>query len=157
MLAHRPFASAIVMAACLSALSACKTTHVQRSDETFDAIVAAPMFSNDGPRVLFDDGHNNFHRSDGRYAPFVTLVRNDGFAVTSNTAPFSTASLEGYDILVIANALGPEPGTPAFAAEEVEALGAWVERGGALLLVADHSPFGLAADAMAQRSAGCRC
>ena len=151
MLAHRPLASAILMAACISALSACKSATVQRSDESFDAIVAVPMFSNGGPRVLFDDGHNNFHRSDGRYAPFVTLVRNDGFVVTSNTAPFSAASLEGYDILVIANALGPGPETLAFAEAEVDTVAAWVEGGGALLLIADHSPFGLAADAMAQR------
>lgn len=145
----RKFAT-VLIAACL-ALSACKSATVQRSDDSFDAIVATPMFGNDGPRVLFDDGHNNFHRSDGRYAPFVTLVRNDGFAVTSNTTPFSAASLEGYDLLVIANALGPEPETPAFTAAEIEAVAAWVERGGSLLLIADHSPFGRAAEAMAQR------
>ena len=145
------FASAVFMAACLSMLSGCKATTVQRSDESFDAIVAAPMFSHGGPRVLFDDGHNNFHRSDGRYAPFVTLMRNDGFAVTSNTAPFSAASLEGYDLLVIANADGPTPGAPAFADAEVDAVAAWVQSGGSLLLIADHSPFGRAADAMAQR------
>jgi len=148
---RHPFASAVFIAVCLSALSACKATHVQRSDESFDAIVAAPMFSNGGPRVLFDDGHNNFHRSDGRYAPFVTLVRNDGFAVTSNTTPFSAASLDDSDILVIANADGPAPGAPAFTESEVETVAAWVERGGSLLLIADHSPFGRAADALAQR------
>jgi hypothetical protein len=147
----RHFASAVLIAACLIALSGCKATHVQRSDDSFDAIVAVPMFSKDGPRILFDDGHNNFHRSDGRYAPFVTLMRNDGFVVTSNTAPFSAESLAASDILVIANADGPTPGAPAFTESEVEAVAAWVEGGGSLLLIADHSPFGRAANAMAQR------
>lgn len=151
MTGRRPFASAVLIVACLSALSACKTTTVQRSDESFDAIVAEPMFSDDGPRLLFDDGHNNFHRSDGRYAPFVTLMRNDGFLVTSNTALFSAASLAASDILVIANAGGPTPGASAFTEAEIDAVAAWVERGGSLLLIADHSPFGRAADAMAQR------
>lgn len=151
MIRCRPFASAVFLAACLSAWFGCKATHVQRSDESFDAIVATPMFSNGGPRVLFDDAHNNFHRSDGRYAPFVTLLRNDGFVVTSNTAPFSAASLAASDILVIANADGPTPGAPAFTEIEIDAVATWVEGGGSLLLIADHSPFGRAADAMAQR------
>ncbi len=143
--------ASILIAASLMTLSACKSTHVQRSDESFDAIVAEPMFSSDGPRVLFDDAHQNFHRSDGRYAPFVTLLRNDGFVVTSNTTPFTAATLEGHDLLVIANALGPDAETPAFTEAEIDAVAAWVERGGSLLLIADHSPFGRAAEAMAQR------
>ena len=132
-------------------IAACRSSHTQTSDPRFDAVVAAPAFRSSGPRVLFDDGHRNFHRSDGRYAPFVTLVRNDGCAVTSNTKPFHLASLQPYDILVIVNAEGETTGAPAFTAEEIDAVGTWVEGGGALLLVADHSPFGRAANAMAER------
>ena len=134
----------------LLVLSGCRT-HVQQADASFDALVAEPMFRGNGPRLLFDDAHNNFHRSDGRYAPFVTLMRNDGVVVTSNTQPFSAESLKGQDILVIANADGATPGAPAFTPAEVEAVGAWVEGGGSLLLIADHSPFGRAADVLAQR------
>lgn len=132
-------------------LAACKSSHTQTSDPLFDAVVAAPAFRGHGPRVLFDDGHRNFHRSDGRYAPFVTLLRNDGCVVTPNTKAFDLAALEPYDVLVIVNAEGDTTGAPAFTAGEVEAVGAWVEGGGSLLLVADHSPFGRAANALSER------
>ena len=132
-------------------LSGCHAAHVQQADPSFDALVASPAFNGNGPRLLFDDAHRNFHRSDGRYAPFVTLMRNDGYSVTANAQPFRAASLEGHDILVIANAEGAETGAPAFTPEEVEAVAGWVERGGSLLLIADHSPFGRAADALARR------
>ena len=133
------------------AIAACRSSHTQTSDPLFDAVVAAPAFRGHGPRVLFDDGHRNFHRSDGRYAPFVTLLRNDGCVVTSNMNAFERGSLKPYDVLVIANAEGETTGAPAFTAEEVEAVGAWVEGGGALLLIADHSPFGRAANALSER------
>lgn len=125
--------------------------HKQVPDASFDALVAAPRFRGDGPRLLFDDAHQNFHRSDGRYAPFVTLMRNDGFVVTPNAAPFTAESLRGHDLLVIANARGASEDAPAFTDAEVDAVAAWVEGGGALLLIADHSPFGRAAAALSQR------
>jgi len=156
----RMFPLITVMAVALAA-SACQSSHtqnsdagvdaVQTSDAGFEAVVAKPAFRDNGPRVLFDDGHRNFHRSDGRYAPFVTLLRNDGFVVTSNTKPFDRESLEPYDVLVIVNAEGETTGAPAFTAEEIEVVGTWVEDGGALLLVADHSPFGRAAGALSER------
>lgn len=128
----------------------CSASHVQRSDETFDAIVSAPAIRG-GKRLLFDDAHNNFHRSDGRYAPFVTLMRNDGFVVTSNKAPFAMSTLKRQDVLVIVNADVPAPEAPAFTEAEIEAVATWVESGGSLLLVADHSPFGRSANALAER------
>ncbi|HYC88684.1 MAG TPA: DUF4350 domain-containing protein [Thermoanaerobaculia bacterium] len=134
-----------------SLLAACHASHIQRSDASFDAIVAAPMFTGNGPRLLFDEAHHNFHRSDGRYAPFVTLMRNDGLTVTANAQPFTAASLRDHDILVIANAEGASTGAPAFTEAEIDAVAGWVEGGGALLLIADHSPFGRAADALSQR------
>jgi hypothetical protein len=125
--------------------------HVQVHDATFDATVSAPAFTSKKAKLLFDDGHDNFHRSDGRYKPFVTLMRNDGLTVTSNQAPFTASSLAGHDILVIANASGGTDGAPAFTDAEVEAVTQWVENGGGLLLIADHTPFGLAANALSRR------
>ena len=126
--------------------AACAPNHVQVSDPTFHALVARPAHrAGAGPRVLFDDAHENFHKSDGRYAPFVRLVRNDGFTVESNTRTFDAASLNGYDVLVIVNA------DAAFTESETKAVADWVEGGGALLLVADHSPFGRMANPMAER------
>ncbi len=38
-------------------------TATQRADETFDTSVAQPAYRSNGPRVLFDEAHKNFHRS----------------------------------------------------------------------------------------------
>ncbi|HYG61786.1 MAG TPA: DUF4350 domain-containing protein [Thermoanaerobaculia bacterium] len=101
--------------------------------------------------MLFDEAHHNLHTSGGRYKPFAELITEDGYTVTPNTAPFSADTLQGFDVLVISNARGAgqevpmeERSRPAFTTAEVEAVGDWVEAGGALLLIADHYPIGSA-------------
>jgi hypothetical protein len=94
---------------------------------------------------------------DGRYAPFARLLRADGYVVEPLRAPLSAESLRRARVLVIANAMAdrnaggdwtlPTPG--AFTAAEVTAVRRWVEAGGALLLIADHMPFGGAAEDLA--------
>ena len=42
----------------------------QMADPNFDAKVEHPAYTKDGPRVLFDEAHNNFHTASGRYKPF---------------------------------------------------------------------------------------
>lgn len=130
----------------------------QQADPEFDTSVARPAYKDDGPRVMFDEAHHNFHTSDGRYKPFVDLLMNDGYRVVRNRQPFVKARLSGFKILVIANALGAEDDEendgadkPAFTDEEVEVVTDWVKDGGALLLVADHAPFGAASMALAKR------
>jgi len=59
--------------------------------------------------------------------------------------------LQGYNILVIANALGQERGESAFTESECDAVRDWVQAGGSLLLVADHTPFGASAKSLAMR------
>lgn len=105
-----------------------------------------------GPVVLIDEAHGNFHTADARYAPFARLLARDGYVVRPNREPFSRTSLQGADVLVVANALAPEdagrwrlPISPAFTPSEVSAVEEWVRSGGALLLVADHMPFPAAA------------
>ena len=133
-------------------LAACSTpSHVQLADAAFDSRVRDPRFPRRNVTLLFDDAHENFHRSDGRYAPFVTLMKNDGLAVRSNTSVFTEESLSGHDVLVIVNAEGAEPASSAFTEAEVNAVSSWVQDGGGLLLVADHSPFGIAANALSER------
>ncbi len=94
------------------------------------------------------------------------LLRADGYEVRNGREPFSAERLEGVGVLVIANAAGaPKPqilginipvptkkerSDPAFAAGEIEAVRAWVEQGGSLLLIADHAPFGAASAALAE-------
>ena len=129
----------------------------QVADPHFNANVEHPAFTKNFPRVLFDEAHNNFHTSTGRYKPFADLIFNDGYHVAANHRPFTKESLRTFKILVIANALGAEDmdddgaGSPAFSQEECDAVYDWVRGGGALLFIADHQPFGAAAEILARR------
>jgi hypothetical protein len=129
----------------------------QQADQTFDARVAHPAYTTSHPKVLFDEAHNNFHTASGRYKPFADLVGNDGYAVTPNKEKFRRETLGGFDILVIANALGnadinaADADKSAFTEEECDAVREWVREGGALLLIADHQPAGGAAATLASR------
>jgi hypothetical protein len=129
----------------------------QVADPNFDARVAHPAYQKNGPKVLFDEAHNNFHTATGRYKPFADLITNDGYQITPNKQKFSAEVLKGFDVLVISNALGaarmnmPDAANPAFTDAECDAVRDWVKAGGALLLIADHAPMGAAAQIMAQR------
>jgi hypothetical protein len=129
----------------------------QMADPDFDAKVAKPAYQKNGPKVLFDEAHNNFHTSTGRYKPFADLITNDGYQVVPNVAKFSATTLKAGEILVISNALGAarmnEPGASnsAFTEEESDAVRDWVKAGGSLLLIADHAPMGAANQSLGQR------
>jgi hypothetical protein len=129
----------------------------QLPDLEFNVSVENPAYKREGPRVMFDEAHHNFHTTDGRYKPFVDLVTNDGYRVVRNRQSFSKTTLASFKILVIANALGAEEldddgaDKAAFTDEEIQAVQDWVKGGGALLLIADHAPFGGAAAALAGR------
>lgn len=129
----------------------------QQPDLEFNTSVENPAYNRNGPRVMFDEAHHNFHTTDGRYKPFVDLLLNDGYRVIRNRQPFSKTTLSSYKILVISNALGAEElddvgaDNPAFTDDEIQAVHAWVKDGGSLLLIADHAPFGGAASALASR------
>ncbi|HZE73629.1 MAG TPA: hypothetical protein VE135_29300 [Pyrinomonadaceae bacterium] len=129
----------------------------QVADPDFNTAVAYPAYNKNLPRVLFDEAHNNFHTTAGRYKPFVDLISSDGYSVVPNRQPFSEKTLGKFKILVIANALGAEEmddegaDRPAFTEEECDAVRDWVRGGGNLLLIADHAPFGGAAENLAHR------
>jgi hypothetical protein len=129
----------------------------QIADPNFNTSVAHPAYTKNFPRVLFDEAHNNFHTVQGRYKPFADLITNDGYTIVSNFRPFSRPTLEAYKVLIIANALGAEEmdddgaDRPAFTEEEADIVRDWVRGGGALLLIADHAPFGGAAESLARR------
>jgi hypothetical protein len=129
----------------------------QVADPNFDAKVGRPAYKQNGPKILFDEAHNNFHTASGRYKAFADLVTNDGYLVTPNKDKFSATTLKGFNILVISNALGAaqmnaaDASKPAFSPEESDAVRDWVKRGGALLLIADHAPMGSAAQILGER------
>lgn len=127
----------------------------QVADTAFQPPVGMPMYAaGEGPLILLDEAHNNFHTMDGRYQTAVRILRQDGFTVEPLREPFTPEALAGADLLLIANALADEnvqawrlPTPSAFSEAEISAVRSWVETGGALLLIADHMPFpGAAAD-----------
>ena len=122
-------------------------------------VVSDPAFAlGTGPVVLMDEAHNNFHTSDGRFLSFSELLRRDGYQVTGLDTTFSESSLQGADIVVIANALAAVnvenwslPTPSAFTDPEIDVLMSWLHAGGALLLIADHMPFPGAVAPLAER------
>jgi hypothetical protein len=128
----------------------------QMADPEFKAVVDRPTYSKNYPRVLFDEAHNNFHTARGRYKPFVDLIVSDGYNVMSNLKPFNKQTLSTFKVLLIANAMGAEDDEEdgadksAFTVGEIKVVHDWVKGGGALLLIADHAPFGGAAEELAR-------
>ena len=131
----------------------------QVPDTLFRPAVGSPAYrAGSGPVVLLDEGHHDFHTLDGRYLPFGRLLEADGYSVRPLRSRFTAASLAPAKVLVIANAIAAEnetrwslPTPSAFDPAEIEAIARWVEGGGAVLLIADHMPFGGAAEALAAR------
>jgi hypothetical protein len=155
-LAHRRQRAAqrvVAVVAVLWGFTASLVDAQQVADTAFHPPIASPAFEQgDGPLVLIDEAHNNFHTAEGRYAPFTSLVRRDGYRVQPLREPLSGAALAPARVVVIANAIAAEnmgrwvrPSAPAFTAAEIAATRAWVEAGGSLLLIADHMPFAGAA------------
>lgn len=149
-------AARFALALCAVALSAGSAGAQQVADAEFKPAVKRPAFKEGrGPVVLIDEAHNNFHTSDGRYQPFAELLRRDGYVVKGSKEKFSRESLKGARVLVIANAVNEKnvddwtlPNPSAFTDEEVAAVRAWVQAGGALFLIADHMPMGGANEKM---------
>jgi hypothetical protein len=149
-------ATLLLSCALLTVLSATAFPQ-QIADPHFNSSVETPAFSKNFPRVLFDEAHNNSDTTSGRYKPFADLLFNDGFHVAVNRQPFSKALLQTFKILVVVNPLGAEDAdeegadSPAFTPSECDAVSDWVHNGGALLFVADQSPFAAAADVLAKK------
>jgi len=149
------------LAALVSAvlLGAAPVAAQQVADTAFHPDVGPPAFAQgSGPRGALDQAHHNFHTVDGRYLSFARLLRADGFVVSGSDVPLTAGALADIDVLVVANALNERnestqgwtlPTPSAFTPEEIAAVRAWVEEGGALLLIADHMPFAGAAHDLA--------
>ncbi len=139
----------------------------QRADGAFEPHVAARSFPSDsGPQVCIDEAHFNAHTMSGLFAPFAALLRADGYRPVPLHARLEGGFPQHCDVLVIANAAGGRTyklfglnlptksrerrPNAAFSPTEIESVRAWVERGGALLLIADHYPYGAAAASLAR-------
>ncbi len=126
-----------------------RASGAQIADTAFRPIVSAPAYPlGQGPLVLVDEAHGNFHTAGGRYAPFAVLLQRDGFRVGASKTAITPSALEAVDVFVISNALAEQnledwslPTSDAFSTQEMETLHHWVLGGGSLLLIADHMPF----------------
>src|SRR5215831_1092175 len=144
-----------VFLACTPILAA--VAQQQIVDADFQAVVAMPAYPKGGPTVAIDEAHDNFHTMGGQYAPLAELLRNDGYKVVASKIPFEKENLNGIGVLIIANArnvkaiLAGDISKPAFTDHECDVIADWVRAGGSLLLIADHAPFGNAAETLARR------
>ncbi len=124
----------------------------QVADSSFDVSLARPAYTGRRPVVMIDAAHRNFHTMDGRYHPLARLLANDGYDVRPGLTAFERERLVGVDVLIIANASAPDTSQrTAFTEGECAVVAEWVRGGGALLLVADHAPYGAAAENLARR------
>lgn len=121
----------------------------ERIDLEFQPTIAQPEYrAGQGPLVLVDRAHHNFHAGAEQFEQLARLLRADGYRVRGLDERFSAEALAQASVLVIANAVASRedrewslPTSSGFSIDEVEAVRLWVERGGSLLLIADHMPF----------------
>ncbi len=132
----------------------------QIADDEFVSayVIESPKHTpGEGPVIMIDGGHNNFHTLEGRFSPFAKMLEKDGYILRSNDSPITKEILDGCRIYVISNALNDTnangrwylPTPSAFTVEEMAAIRDWVNDGGRLFLIADHMPFPGAAEELA--------
>jgi hypothetical protein len=135
--------------------------HAQQvADHDYLPAIAAPTYApGKGPTVCIDEAHHNFHTLGERFAAFGKLLERDGYRVVASTRRWDGGrGPDECDVLVISNAQPsdaewnayPHPTPSAFTDAEIAAVERWVERGGRLLLIADHMPLGGAAARLAR-------
>lgn len=127
----------------------CLPVEFQLADKSYNPTIETPAYSKgEGPLIYFDGGHNNFHTLDSRLYATGNLLEKDGYQVQSFNETVSLKKLEECKIFLISNALNDKnkenwanPIYPAFSNNEVSEIKKWVYEGGALFLIADHTPF----------------
>lgn len=138
----------------------------QRVDPSYEPRISHRAYAGNGPVACFDHAHNNSHTSDGLYRPFAMLLQKDGFRmrviesdlrrgmpgecrlfISVNAAGGKTYKLFGLNLPTKSRERRPEP---AFDRVEIDTIRSWVERGGSVLLVADHHPYGASASTLAR-------
>ena len=123
-------------------------------DYYYNPSISHPTYEyGQGPVVFLDYAHFNRHTLDYRYNSFANILEEDGYSTRDFEGQFTQNNLRHVDLLVISNALNQKnvgnwsnPTFSAFSDVEIGALHDWVLQGGALFLIADHMPFGGAAE-----------
>jgi len=142
-----------MIVACVVCLLHVTASHAQQQiiDPDFKVTVEKPAYEKNGPTVAIDEAHSNFHTAGGQYKPLADLLTNDGYRIVASTRKFESEVLSGVNVLVVANANARNFTDPAFTEAECDVVRDWVQNGGALLLIADHAPFGTSAANLAAR------
>ena len=130
----------------------------QVADTSYNPVIHKPAYEmGKGPVIFIDEGHQNFHRKNGRYKAFSNLLERDGYNVLEYKGIFKKDELDNGKILVISNALNVVnvgnwvlPNPSAFKKPEIDAVKEWVWEGGNLFLIADHMPMAGAAQDLAE-------
>lgn len=136
-----------LFAACFAADGAYAQRQLPDMEARFDN--RDPAFAPEsGPQIVLSTTNSDYVRR-GSMDPFAALARTDGFRVARQSGDLVSALKPETRILIIANpflssfrdfpAMTPPS---AFSDSEIEAVRAWVENGGSLLILADHAPFG---------------
>jgi len=115
-------------------------------DMLYDPVLGKHLFIRSRPAFIVDEGHWNRYTASALMAPLAKVASRDGFRVERHRSRFSEGSLEGVRILVVAGARSMPAGleraarragvladNPAFNQAEVDAVRAWVRKGGGLL------------------------
>lgn len=112
----------------------------QGADLNFHYEVKNPAYENEqGPVIILDEAHENFHKLQERYQPFARVLRADGFLLKSGKQTITADYLAGCDIFVISDPMNSKKKS-AYSGAEIIALKKWVESGGSLCLITDHNP-----------------
>ena len=76
-----------------------QAAHAQeRIDSGFQARIAQPEYPfGEGPLVLVDRAHNNFHADAAPFEQLARLLGNDGYRVRGLASSFSSSALDGGD------------------------------------------------------------
>ncbi len=122
----------------------------QVPDPNANVAIANPAFpKGTGPVVGVDSGHDENQTLAKNYAPFGALMTNDGYVMRDFDDALTPANLAKLGVLVIVEPLNPNDpkgqpqadSTSAFTTQEIATITAWVNGGGALLMISDHPPY----------------
>src|SRR3546814_5929887 len=76
------------------------------ADPAFDYAIAQPRYGEQkGPRILYDEGHNNPLSLKGQYAAFGRVLEADGYRLATHSGPLTADALADTRVFVTVNAM----------------------------------------------------
>lgn len=122
-----------------------------RNDPNFTTQVEKPSFEAEkGPRVVVDQGHNNFFITTGLIEPLLDLLNSDGYRIDFSGDKVDLATLDRADIFLVITPMSSPYNdfkndfTDAYSRKELRVLESWVREGGSLIVFSEHFPFDIA-------------